>query len=127
MNFSLSQMPDRFVKPRKEGITMVMDKGLTLDQAKQFIENAVPHVDLVKLGFGTAYVTPKLREKIELYQAAGIPVYFGGTLMEESITSAAGALGGTAQSAAALEAAARSLRRPVRQRSTLYSAVPACA
>ena len=51
----------------------------------------------------------------------------GGTLMEESITSAAGALGGTAQSAAALEAAARSLRRPVRQRSTLYSAVPACA
>ena len=82
MNFSLSQMPDRFVKPRKEGITMVMDKGLTLDQAKQFIENAVPHVDLVKLGFGTAYVTPKLREKIELYQAAGIPVYFGGTLME---------------------------------------------
>jgi len=34
------------------------------------------------LGFGTAYVTPRLREKIELYQQAGIPVYFGGTLME---------------------------------------------
>ncbi len=50
----------------------------------------------------------------------------GGTLMEESITSAAGALGGTAQSADALEAAARSLQRPVRQRTTLYSAVPAC-
>ena len=50
----------------------------------------------------------------------------GGTLMEESITSAAGALGGTAQSADALEAAAHSLQRPVRQRTTLYSAVPAC-
>jgi FO synthase subunit 2 len=50
----------------------------------------------------------------------------GGTLMEESITSAAGALGGTAQSAEALEAAARSLQRPVRQRTTLYGAVPAC-
>ena len=50
----------------------------------------------------------------------------GGTLMEESITSAAGALGGTAQSVEALETAARSLQRPVRQRTTLYSAVPAC-
>lgn len=61
---------------------MVMDKGLSLEEAKQFIENAVPHVDIVKLGFGTAYVTPKLREKIDLYQSNGIPVYFGGTLME---------------------------------------------
>ena len=82
MNFSLSQMPERFTKPRKEGITMVMDKGLTLEEAKQFVENAIPHVDIVKLGFGTAYVTPKLREKIDLYQSNGIPVYFGGTLME---------------------------------------------
>lgn len=61
---------------------MVMDKGLSLEEAKQFIENAVPHVDIVKLGFGTAYVTPKLSEKIDLYQSNGIPVYFGGTLME---------------------------------------------
>ena len=82
MNFSLSQMPDRYAKPRKEGITMVMDKGLSLEEAKQFVENAVPHVDIIKLGFGTAYVTPKLREKIDLYQSNGIPVYFGGTLME---------------------------------------------
>ncbi|MFN5479985.1 MAG: phosphosulfolactate synthase [Chitinophagaceae bacterium] len=82
MNFSLTQMPARNMKPRTEGITMVMDKGLSLEEARFFIENAVPHVDLIKLGFGTAYVTPKLREKIELYQGAGIPVYFGGTLME---------------------------------------------
>jgi phosphosulfolactate synthase len=82
MNFSLSQMPERFVKPRKQGITMVMDKGLSLEEAKQFVENAVPHVDVIKLGFGTAYVTPKLREKVDLYQSNGIPVYFGGTLME---------------------------------------------
>lgn len=82
MNFNLSQMPERLVKPRKEGITMVMDKGLTYEEARLFIENAIPHVDVVKLGFGTAYVTPRLREKIELYQGAGLPVYFGGTLME---------------------------------------------
>jgi phosphosulfolactate synthase len=82
MNFNLSQMPERLTKPRKEGLTMVMDKGLTFEEARLFIENAVPHVDIVKLGFGTAYVTPRLRDKIELYQQAGIPVYFGGTLME---------------------------------------------
>lgn len=75
-------MPERLAKPRKEGLTMVMDKGLTYEEARLFIENAVPHVDIVKLGFGTAYVTPRLREKIDLYQQAGIPVYFGGTLME---------------------------------------------
>ncbi len=82
MNFNLTQMPLRNVKPRKEGITMVMDKGLSLDEARLFVENAVPHVDMIKLGFGTAYVTPKLREKIEVYQQADIPVYFGGTLFE---------------------------------------------
>lgn len=75
-------MPERLVKPRKEGLTMVMDKGLTFEEARLFVENAVPHVDIIKLGFGTAYVTPRLRDKIELYQQAGIPVYFGGTLME---------------------------------------------
>lgn len=82
MNFNLTQMPVRNPKPRTEGITMVMDKGLTLQEATWFVENAIPHVDMIKLGFGTAYVTPKLREKIEVYQAAGIPVYFGGTLFE---------------------------------------------
>jgi phosphosulfolactate synthase len=82
MNFNLSQMPLRNGKPRVEGITMVMDKGLSLAEAKMFVENAIPHVDMIKLGFGTSYVTPKLREKIEVYQSAGIPVYFGGTLFE---------------------------------------------
>ena len=75
-------MPLRNTKPRIEGITMVMDKGLSLEEARFFVENAVPHVDMIKLGFGTAYVTPRLREKIDVYQNAGIPVYFGGTLFE---------------------------------------------
>ena len=35
----LGQVPDRRNKPRQDGLTMVMDKGLTLDQAKQFIES----------------------------------------------------------------------------------------
>jgi phosphosulfolactate synthase len=82
MNYHLSQMPDREVKPRGNGITMVMDKGLSIGEAQNFLSIAAPHVDIIKLGFGTSYVTPNLREKIELYKSVGIPVYFGGTLFE---------------------------------------------
>lgn len=82
MNFNLSQIPHRNPKPRKYGLTMVMDKGLSVEEAKNLISGAQPHIDIIKLGFGTSYVTPNLREKIELYQKADIPVYFGGTLFE---------------------------------------------
>jgi phosphosulfolactate synthase len=82
MNFNLSQMPDRLAKPRQAGITMVMDKGLSIQETKNFLSIAAPHVDIVKLGFGTSFVTPNLREKIEVYKSAGLPIYFGGTLFE---------------------------------------------
>jgi phosphosulfolactate synthase len=82
MNFNLTQIPERNKKPRNHGITMVMDKGLSIEEAKNFMSAANPHVDIVKLGFGTAFVTPNLREKIEMYQRYNIPVYFGGTLFE---------------------------------------------
>jgi phosphosulfolactate synthase len=61
---------------------MVMDKGLSFRDAENFISVAGPHTDIVKLGFGTSFVTPNLRAKIELYQQHNIPVYFGGTLFE---------------------------------------------
>jgi phosphosulfolactate synthase len=82
MNFHLTQMPDRNVKPRTSGITMIMDKGLSLEETKNFMSVSHPHVDLVKLGFGTAYVTPDLKQKLAIYQSYNVPVYFGGTLFE---------------------------------------------
>ena len=75
-------MPDRHVKPRQSGITMVMDKGLSLEEARNFLSVSLPHVDIVKLGFGTSYVTPDLRKKLDLYRSHDVPVYFGGTLFE---------------------------------------------
>ena len=75
-------MPERNIKPRSSGITMVMDKGLSITEVHNFMSISNPHVDIVKLGFGTSYVTPNLREKIEAYQSYDIPVYFGGTLFE---------------------------------------------
>ena len=82
MNFNLTQIPERNTKPRNHGITMVMDKGLSIAEAKNLMSVGHPHIDIVKLGFGTAFVTPNLREKIEVYQSFDIPVYFGGTLFE---------------------------------------------
>ncbi|HEU4470355.1 MAG TPA: phosphosulfolactate synthase, partial [Flavisolibacter sp.] len=51
MNFNLSQIPDRKQKSRTSGITMVMDKGLSVNEAKNFLSVSHPHVDIIKLGF----------------------------------------------------------------------------
>jgi phosphosulfolactate synthase len=82
MNFPLKNIPERTAIPRNNGLTMIMDKGLSIEEVKNFISIAHPYIDIVKLGFGTSAVTPNLKEKIEVYQKAGVPVYFGGTLFE---------------------------------------------
>ncbi len=82
MNFKLNNIPERNQKPRSFGLTMVMDKGLSINETKNFLSVSHPHVDIVKLGFGTSFVTPNLKEKIEVYCSYDIPVYFGGTLFE---------------------------------------------
>lgn len=82
MNFNISQIPERTNKPRTHGLTMVMDKGLSMGEVENFMSIAAPHVDIVKLGFGTAYVTPNLKEKLAIYAKHNMPVYFGGTLFE---------------------------------------------
>jgi len=85
MHFTLKGLPERTSKPRDYGLTMVMDKGLSTREAENFLMIAHPYVDMVKLGFGTSYVTPNLDEKIKLYKEYNIPVYFGGTLFEAFI------------------------------------------
>jgi phosphosulfolactate synthase len=82
MNYTLRDIPERTAKPRQNGLTMVMDKGLSLRQVDDFLEVAGTHTDIVKLGWCTSFVTPNLKEKLKLYRDAEIPVYFGGTLFE---------------------------------------------
>ena len=82
MHFTLNGLPERTKKDRDYGITMVMDRGMSTREAENFLLVAHPYVDIIKLGFGTSYVTPNLNEKIELYKQYDIPVYFGGTLFE---------------------------------------------
>lgn len=78
-------LPARSRKPRDAGITLVLDKGIGLRQIEDLLASAADYVDLLKLGWGTGYVTQDLRDKIKLYQEAGIPVYFGGTFLELAI------------------------------------------
>ena len=82
MHYFLDNVPERTQKPREKGFTMAMDKGLSVRQAEDFMGVSGEYVDIVKLGWATSYVTPNLNEKLDVYRAAGIPFYFGGTLFE---------------------------------------------
>jgi phosphosulfolactate synthase len=85
MNYTLQNIPERTQKPREYGYTMAMDKGLSCREVEDFLSVAGDHIDIVKLGWGTSFVTPRLKDKLQVYADAGIPTYFGGTLFEAFI------------------------------------------
>lgn len=75
-------LPNRPAKPRETGLTHVIDIGLSPRDAENLMQTAAQHIDLIRLGFGSAYVTGALQEKVDLYRAHGVPVALGGTLTE---------------------------------------------
>lgn len=79
---SLNFLPPRSVQPRNSGLTMMMDKGLSVSQLESFIETSSDFTDIVKFGFGTGVISKNLKSKIELLKKNGIRPYFGGTLFE---------------------------------------------
>ncbi len=85
MNFELPHIPKRESSPRENGLTMMMDKGLSWRETENFIDASAHLTDLVKFGFGTSYVTNDFQKKLDLYKAAGIKTYLGGTLFEAFI------------------------------------------
>jgi phosphosulfolactate synthase len=78
-------IPERPAKPRNSGITMVMDKGLSIREAEDFMSVGSEYTDYVKLGFGTSLITPGFEKKIAIYKKSGVIPYFGGTLFEAFI------------------------------------------
>jgi phosphosulfolactate synthase len=79
------ELPSRSVKPRQQGITHVLDRGLSVADVDGLIEVAGDFVDLVKLGWGTSVATANLDPKLERYRRHGIPVVLGGSLTELAI------------------------------------------
>ena len=75
-------LPARAPKPRHTGLTHVLDKGLNLRDIEGMFDTAGDYVDVVKLGWGTSYVTRNLEKKIALYRSFETPVVCGGTLFE---------------------------------------------
>jgi phosphosulfolactate synthase len=82
MGADFLSLPSRPPKPRQVGVTHVMDKGLTLPEIEGLFDTAGDYIDIVKLGWGTSYVTHNLRDKLALYESFGVAVVMGGTLWE---------------------------------------------
>jgi phosphosulfolactate synthase len=81
----LLKLPERAQKPREEGITHVLDRGLSVADVDGLVEVAGDYIDVVKLGWGTAVATGNLDAKLARYREHGIPVMLGGTLTELAI------------------------------------------
>lgn len=79
------QLPERTVKPRASGLTMVIDGGLPTGYFVDAVSSAAEYIDMVKFGWGTALVTPRIHEKISCLKDLGVPYYFGGTLFEKYV------------------------------------------
>jgi phosphosulfolactate synthase len=82
MNAFLHNLPKRTSKPRQTGLTLVMDKGLSVAETENLVSVAEPYIDFVKLGFGTALFTRHLERKLLVYRNSRIAVFCGGTLFE---------------------------------------------
>ncbi|MDN5348458.1 MAG: phosphosulfolactate synthase [Clostridia bacterium] len=84
LDFPLS---GRKQKPRRTGLTMVIDKGLGLTEMRDLLEMAAPYIDFIKLGFGTSVFYPAkiLAEKIRLVKSYGVDIFPGGTFLEVSL------------------------------------------
>ena len=76
-------LPERSVKPRARGMSILIDPGLPTQYFEDVIESAAPLIDLVKFGWGTSVITDQLERKIGSLQRHGVDYFFGGTLFEK--------------------------------------------
>jgi len=79
---SIIKIDFREQKPRTNGLTMVLDKGLGTHAIEDMLETAAPYIDYVKLGWGTSFIYPNIQTKIDLYRKHNMPLCLGGTAFE---------------------------------------------
>jgi phosphosulfolactate synthase len=75
-------LPPRSAKPREQGVTHVIDRGLPLATLASLLDLAGPHIDFVKFGWGTAYVSRHIEAKVAACREADVRTCTGGTLLE---------------------------------------------
>jgi phosphosulfolactate synthase len=75
-------LPPRSVKPRRAGLTHVLDKGIPLAELEPVLELVGRYVDVWKLGWGTAYLDSRVGEKVAMLATYDVLACVGGTLLE---------------------------------------------
>ena len=85
MNPTTLHLPRRAEKPRRTGMTMVIDGGIPLWQFTDIVSSTAEYIDFVKFGWGTAVVTGGIDTKINVLREHQIKFYFGGTLFEKYV------------------------------------------
>ncbi len=85
MNPSFLSLPDREAKPRKRGLTILLDGGVPEGMFEDIIDNYHQIVDFVKFGWGTCLVSGNLDSKISKLRSRNIDYFFGGTLFEKAL------------------------------------------
>ncbi|WP_026694186.1 phosphosulfolactate synthase [Peribacillus kribbensis] len=86
MNMMNLSLPKRQAKPRRHGITVLIDNGVPLELFRDSIRSAADYIDYVKFGWGTCLVTPFLEEKMAVLREHDVHFFFGGTLFEKFLS-----------------------------------------
>ncbi|MFC2949783.1 phosphosulfolactate synthase [Virgibacillus sediminis] len=80
------ELPVREAKPRKNGLTILIDNGAPVQSFKDVVNSSSDYIDMVKFGWGTSLVTHFLQQKIECLKDNNIGFFFGGTLFEKFLS-----------------------------------------
>ncbi len=87
------ELPPRSSKPRRAGITHVLDRGMPLPEMSALLDLCADHVDVWKLGWGTAYLDPRVADRVAILREHAVAACVGGTLLEVAwVQGAAGRL-----------------------------------
>ena len=76
------KLPERDQKPRRRGLTHVLDKAMTTPALEAQLAQTGEFIDILKIGWGIAYIDPTVKDRVALCNAAGVTVCLGGTLLE---------------------------------------------
>ena len=76
------ELPERDSKPRRRGLSHVLDKGISTAALEALLDQAADFIDVLKIGWGIAYIDPTIKERVALCNAAGVTLSLGGTLLE---------------------------------------------
>lgn len=84
MSFSFVRVAPRPSKPRKEGLTIVADRGVGMRRVADLVESFGDYIDLVKIGIGAYRLQSEqlVQRKVKSLKKAGIRVFFAGDVTE---------------------------------------------